>query len=166
MLKFKVSIVVFLCFVGFVTNGQKKSLSPDNIGKLLPSKLKGYMSDGAKNTLIEIGTLRYSLAERNFVKRDRSLKILLFDYVEAPIMYNQAIRKWREMNVIENDSVVYRPLVNTDSSAWESYSKRNNHYQVIIGINSRFFLTVNSRKVTREEVNQILQLFPFGKYPK
>ena len=81
-------------------------------------------------------------------------------------MYGQAIRKWRSMGTVETDSSFFRPLVASDSSAWHSFTKANNHYQVIMGINQRFFLTVTSMKIAREEIDQMLRLFPFEKYPK
>jgi hypothetical protein len=164
--KVKTLTIIFFVIACSTANGQRKALSADKVGRLVPVKLKGYFSAGAKNSSVEIGTIRYSLAERNFSRREKSIKILLFDYAEAPVMFTQAIRKWGQMNVVENDSVVFRPLVTGDSSAWESYSKVNQHYQVIMGINKRFFLTVNSDRITPEEVQQILGLFPFERYPK
>jgi hypothetical protein len=158
--------IIFFVIACSTADGQRKALSADKVGRLVPIKLKGYFSAGAKNSFVEIGTIRYSLAERNFSRREKSIKILLFDYAEAPVMFNQAIRKWGQMHIVENDSVIYRPLVKTDSTAWESFTKRNGHYQVVLGINERFFLTINSDKINPEEIQKILRQFPFEKYPK
>ena len=166
MLKFNAILIAFFVSVSFLSNGQSRTLRPEKIGKLLPTKIKGYYATEAKNSLIELGTLRYSLAERTFAKGKKNVKILLFDYGEAPVMFNQAIRKWGQMTPIENDSVIYRPLAGADSSAWESYSIPVARGQLIVGVNKRFFLTLNSEKLALEELRQILLQFPFDKYPK
>ena len=157
------TVFLLLCVCA---SAQKKALKPDKISKLLPTKLQGYYAGDAKSTFIEIGTIRYSLAERSFKRGQKSIKILLFDYVEAPIMYTQAVRRWSQMAVVETDSIMFRPLSASDSSAWESHTVFDQHSQIILGVNNRFYLTVNAEKIPLEEVRKMLELFPFQKYPK
>ena len=146
---------------------KKKTLSPTKISKLVPLKLKGYRQRGdAKSTSIQLGNLTYSLSERSFEKGRQSVKILLFDYVEAPIMYDQAIRKWSTMTPVESDSIIFRRLHSPDSTAWESYSVINQHSQIIMGINKRFFLTLDGESMSLYELKQILMNFEFEKFPK
>lgn len=152
--------------ISFCVFAQRQALPAEKVGKLLPHKVKGYAASNFKNSLITLGTLRYSLAERSFTRGNKSVKILLFDYAEAPIMFDQAIRKWRQMNRIENDSVIHRPYNHADSASWESYSLPSKKSQIVMGINKRFFLTITGEKLELEELHQILTLFPFEKYPK
>lgn len=159
-------LTVPLILISSFAFGQRQALTSDKIGRLVPHKVKGYTASNFKNSLIVLGTLRYSLAERSFSRGNKSLKVLLFDYAEAPIMFDQAIRKWSQMNSIENDSVIYRPYAHTDSTSWESYSLASKKAQIVMGINKRFFLTVTGEKLELEELHQILTLFPFEKYPK
>jgi hypothetical protein len=145
----------------------QRALSPEMIGKLVPSRIKGYYQNGTgKNSMITLGTIRYSIAERSFRSRTRTVKFLLFDYAEAPIMFNQAVRKWGEMKTISTDSLVYQPLAGTDSSAWESWSGKSQMAQIILGINKRFFVNVSSEKIPLEELRQLVQLMPFEKFPR
>jgi hypothetical protein len=155
---------ILLSFVE--TSVAQHALSADKIGKLLPSKIKGYYPHGeGKNSLITLGKIRYSLAERGFRSRTKTIKFLLFDYVEAPIMYNQAIKKWRDMKTINSDSIVYQPIAR-DSSAWESWSRSSQSAQIVIGINNRFFLNISSEKISLDELRVLVNVLPFDKFPR
>jgi hypothetical protein len=161
-------IALLLIFLNTPVVAQKtKTLSPTKINKLVPAKLKGYHQKGdAKSTSIQLGNLTYSLSERSFEKGRQSIKILLFDYVEAPIMYDQAIRKWSTMTPVESDSIIFRRLHSSDSTAWELHSIISQHSQIIMGINKRFFLMLDAESMSLYELRQILMNFEFEKFPK
>src|SRR5688572_568537 len=80
-----------------------KILPSDKIIKLIPAKIKDFHPEGdAKSKVIKLGNIQYSMAEKNFTSgTKRSIKILLFDYKEAPIMYNQATRKFSTFTTVE-----------------------------------------------------------------
>jgi hypothetical protein len=79
-------IVGFLICSFFCHGQEKEALKPKAISKLLPEKIERYtLSSDSRSSMMKIGTLRYSLCERVFSKRDQKIKILLFDYVEAPL---------------------------------------------------------------------------------
>ena len=164
-----ITITLLLIFLNtpIVCAQKTKTLSPTKISKLVPSKLKGYHQKGdVKSTNIQLGNLTYSLSDRSFERGKQSIKILLFDYVEAPIMYDQAIRKWSTMTPVESDSIIFRRLHSSDSTAWESYSAVSQHSQIIMGINRRFFLTLDAESMNLYELRQILMNFEFEKFPK
>jgi hypothetical protein len=161
--------ITFLIFAALLPAVAQKSktLSTKEISRLLPDRIKGYSPKGdAKATKVKLGTLTYSLSEKSFTKGARSFKMLLFDYAEAPVMFDQAMRKWREIGTVESDSLIFRPMDPTDSSSWESYSAAARHSQIIMGINNRFFFTLDGEKMELYELKLILLNFDFSKFPK
>ena len=168
MFKSKIIFAIILLLAAGSATAQKKGvLSPAKISKLLPAKIKGYSLKGAPvNKRVKVGTLTYSLSEKTFIRKQSTIKILLFDYGQAPIMYEQAIKGWSEIKNVENDSIIFRPLASFDSVAWESYAASSKHSQIIMGINQRFFLTINGEKTEIYELKEILKNFAFDKFPK
>lgn len=166
MLKTFATSLLVLNFL-MATGQQNKALSTREMSRLLPDRIKGYALQGeTKTTQMKIGTLTYTLSEKNFGSGNRSVRILLFDYGEAPIMYQQAMRKRREIGIVETDSLIYRLMDPADSSSWESYSSASKHSQIVKGINNRFFLTMDGDKMELYELKQILMNLDFGKFPK
>ncbi len=143
-------------------------LPAEKIIELIPDKIKDfYSSDDAQSKLIKLGTLRYSMAEKNFsASQKRSIKILLFDYKEAPIMYKQATRKFSTFTPIESDSLIMRSVLMTDCTGWESYNVQRKNSQILLGVCNRFFLTVEGTNVDLKSLKKVVQSFKFETYPK
>jgi hypothetical protein len=143
-------------------------LPPDKLLKLIPNKITGfYLSTDPQSKQIKLGTLQYCMAEKDFAaSRKRSVKILLFDYKEAPIMYNQATRKWATYKTIESDTIIQRPVKLNECTGWESYHAGRMSSQILIGIFNRFYLTVEGTNVDLESLNKILQEFKLDSFPK
>lgn len=161
-------ILVFHCTISVHAQSTGKVMSPEKIIKLIPERISEYSSaSDAKSKMIQLGTLRYTMAERNFASsQKRSIKILLFDYAEAPIMYSQATRKWSTFTTVESDSVILRPAVVTDCIGWESYNFYRKNSQVLLGICDRFFLTVEGTNVELEFLKKVIEGFKFETFPK
>src|SRR6476620_4709136 len=118
----------------FLAFGQTsdKILSSEKIIKLMPREIKDFYPEGeAKGKVIKLGNIQYSMAEKNFAATKRSIKILLFDYKEAPIIYNQATRKFISFTTVESDSLSLRPAVMTDCTGWESYNFHKKNSQIL-----------------------------------
>jgi hypothetical protein len=156
--------------VFFAVGGQAQkveTLKPSAISKLIPSKIKGYSVKGdSKSSVLTIGSMRYSISEKIFSSREKTIKILLFDYVEAPIMFNQSAKKWKEMPEIKTDSILFSSVPNDHGQAWESeypYSKRS---KLLLGVNDRFFLTLEAENMSLEELRDFFRNFDLEKFPK
>src|SRR5436190_6996891 len=93
-LNVRVLITTIILISFFTVHAQRsKVLSAQKITKLLPSKIPNYYLKGiARSSEMKVGTLTYSLCERNFARGKKQVRILLFDYVDAPIMYQQVMR--------------------------------------------------------------------------
>lgn len=162
---------IFLClflFVSVVGQAQKvETLKPAAISKLIPSKIKGYNVKGdSKSSVHTIGSLRYSISEKTFSSRDRIIKILLFDYVEAPIMFSQSTKKWSEMPEVKTDSILFSNVVSDYGNRWESehpYSKRS---KLLLSVNNRFFLTLEAENMSLVELREFFKNFDLEKFPK
>lgn len=142
--------------VSLVCDAQKReTLKPRAISKLLPAKIDGYkLERDSRSSILTIGTLRYSLCERIFSDGDRRIKILLFDYAEAPVMLNQSVKKWGEMSDINNDSVTFTSGRNSYGKQWESSHPRSQRSQLLLSINKRFFLTLEADNVSMEALKE------------
>jgi hypothetical protein len=155
-------LVPFLCIAQ-----ERQTLKPKAISKLLPTKVSGYRIEGdSKSTILTIGTLRYSLCERIFSNGNREIKMLLFDYAEAPIMLNQSVRKWQEMPALETDSITFATYKTEYGDQWESSHPRSQRSQLLLSVNDRFFLTLEASQVSMKELKDFadknidLQKFP------
>jgi hypothetical protein len=152
----------------FIQEGFSQVLPAEKIIKLIPDKIPDYyLKEDPKSKLIKLGTIQYSMVEKNFsTSKKRSIKILLFDYKDASIMYNQATRKWSTFTTIESDSLILRPSIIKDCTGWESYYVYKKNSQIMLGICNRFFLTVEGTGVELEALKKIVQDFKFETYPK
>jgi hypothetical protein len=161
------SMLILGCTLG-VAQSPGEILSTDQILKLIPDKIQEfYPAEEFKSKLVKLGTLRYSMAEKDFSgNKKRAIKILLFDYKEAPIMYNQATRKWSTFTTIESDTLILRPTLIKDCTGWESYNVHRRNSQIMLGICDRFFLTVEGTGVDLEALKKVVQTFKFENYPK
>jgi hypothetical protein len=164
--------LLFFVFCAYFSNGlsqaEHKILPAEKIIKLIPDKVKEYhQSTDPISKVIKFGTIQYSMAEKNFsASHRRSIKILLFDYKEAPIMYKQATRKFSNFVPVESDSVILRALTMTDCTGWESYNVQRKNSQILIGICDRFFLTVEGTGVDLDTLKEFVQEFKFEAFPK
>lgn len=144
-----------------------KILAPETIMKMIPRKVEDFREDGdAKSKIIKVGNIQYSMAEKNFAAYRQSIKILLFDYKEAPIMYKQATRKWSTFTAVENDSLIMRPAIITDCTGWQSYNVHKKNSQIMLGVCDRFFLTLEGTNVELDVLYKVVQEFKFETFPK
>ena len=157
-------VLVFLSLTGFAQT--TKTLDPSEIAKLLPSKIKPYRVEDSKSRLLEIGSLRYSLSERKFLSRDKSIKVLLFDYAEAPVMFSQSVKKWQQMPETKNDSIAFSTFSNQFGQVWESEHSKYKRSQIILSINDRFFMTMEGENVLLGQLREFFQNFNLEKFPK
>lgn len=133
----------------------------------MPEKIEGFATQGKPITrLVKVGTLSYSLAERSFGKSKRKIKILLFDYNNALIMYSQATGKWKDLPSIESDSVVTRFIELPDCIGRESFNKANGTSQIMLGIGDRFYLTLAGEHVDLETLRSLVPLFNLADFPR
>jgi len=163
-----IGIVLMGCSLVTGAQADEKILAPDKIIKLIPDKIKGYYPSGeAQGKVIKLGNIQYSMAERNFsATQQRSIKILLFDYIDASIMYNQATRKFSSFTPVESDSLIMRSILMTDCTGWESFNVNRKNSQILLGVCNRFFLTIEGTNVDLESLKKVVENFKFETFPK
>ncbi len=163
---------LFICMLilhGFTHSSmaQNVAMLPNKLLALVPNRIKGFHKTADPKALqFHIGTLTYSLCQLNFANGKRSLKILLFDFKEASIMYNQATRNWINQPNIEYDSLIERSFEFKNCKGWESCSTQNKTSKIFAGIHDRFFLTITGENVGLDELRIILDTFPLSEFPK
>lgn len=160
-------IKLVLIFFFFVTlaNAQKP-LQPEKMLKLVPEHVQGYRDDGdAKGSVIQLGSLQYSLCERKFQKGKEKIQFLLFDYKEAPIMYTQAMKRWNHES-ITTDTVVQQPVSLDNATGWASYNRLANTSQISLGISDRFFLMISGDQIPLEKLKEsVIGLLSMVEFP-
>jgi hypothetical protein len=163
----RVLIITFIIILSVGVHAQQlKVLSAQKITKLLPSKIPGYYLKGiARSSEMKVGTLTYSLCERNFERGKKQLRILLFDYVDAPIMYQQVMRNQTKMTPVESDSLIYKSIELADAKGWEFVNRNSNEAKLILGIYDRFYLSIEGENVPFAEVIDIFNLIDLKKFP-
>ncbi|HEY0655831.1 MAG TPA: hypothetical protein VGD65_22000 [Chryseosolibacter sp.] len=160
--------LLFICIQLPAFTHAQETLKPKAISKLLPARIPGYALKGeSRSSILTIGSLRYSLCERSFVNRDRTIKILLFDYAEAPIMLNQSISKWNQMPLIETDSITFATRETEYGDVWESSHPRSHRAQLLLSVNKRFFLTLEATHVSIEDLTAFAEKnIDLSKFPR
>ena len=146
---------------------QVKVLPPDEIQLLIPHYLKRFQrSEELKGKLITIGNLQYSMCEQSFSNGKQRIKVLLFDFKDARIMYNQATREWKNFSPILTDSLTLQMIQMDNCSGWQSYKSSSKTSEIYVGICDRFFLTLTGERVELELLKFFLNQFSFDKFPK
>ncbi|MFZ6010212.1 MAG: hypothetical protein ACOYXT_07655 [Bacteroidota bacterium] len=167
-----IGILIFCCVNVYAQEKDihetDKVLPAEKVVLLIPDKIRGFeQTRDTRSSLIQMGTLRYSMCEKTFTKGvGRSIKILLFDYKEAPIMYTQATRRWNNFNPIENDSIIIDKILMANCAGWEAYNKELKNSQVFLGVCDRFFLQLTGQNIDLEVLKEVIQSFEFDKFPK
>jgi hypothetical protein len=136
--------------------------------RLLPEKImRGYARGESGNAkVMKIGTLSYSLAEIVFENGKKRIKILLFDYASAQIMYDQSVKKFKTFEAVQNDSIVIQTLDKPYGQGWQTNNVKNKSSQIALGVNERFYLSLEGAQVELEELLQALDYMPFQKLPQ
>lgn len=160
-------VAITFLFFSIVVHAQPlKVLSAQKITKLLPSKIPGYYLKGiARSSEMKIGTLTYSLCERNFASGKKQIRILLFDYIDAPIMYQQAMRNHSNIPPIESDSIIYKPVEFAEANGWQSINTKASEAKLVLGIYKRYYLSIEGENVNYEEVVNIFNQIDLKKFP-
>jgi len=167
LLKFKFIFFFITAFQGtLLAQTSEHVLAAEEVIKLIPDRIKGFEQlIDPKASQTKIGSLTYALCEKSFSKGRKSIKILLFDYKEAPIMYTQAMREWGNRISIESDTLVFRSIVMENSTGWESYHRINRTSQIFLGICDRFFLMMTGQNVELELLKKALLEIRVEKFP-
>ncbi len=161
-------IFFLLRFCSILAQAQDRPiLLPEEIKKLIPEKISGFTAQGKAITrLVKVGTLSYSLAEQNFIKSKRKIKILLFDYNNALIMYSQATGKWKDLPNMESDSVISRYIELPNCIGRESFNLLTGTSQILLGVCDRFYLTLSAEQMDLNTLRQLVELFNLAQFPR
>lgn len=160
------SALILIHFVNQLQAQDVALLTPTEILKLIPKRIKGFQQIiDPKAREMKIGTLTYTLCEKHFNDGKRTVKILLFDFKEPSVMYNQATSKWKSQASIESDSLVDRSVIIRNCPGWESFSKQSKTSQLLLGIADRFFLTITGENMQVNELRKVLDEFLLEEFP-
>jgi hypothetical protein len=135
--------------------------------KLVPDKINGYrQTEGSKSNELKIGNISYSICQKGFSSGSKHITILLFDFKNAPIMYNQVTRDWSKYQAVESDTLVLRPIMESNYSGWESNNTYSRSSRIFLGVSNRFYLAVDGKNVDLEDLRAVLKLFALEVFPE
>jgi hypothetical protein len=147
------------------TLSAQKLLQPEALSKLIPNKILGFHEDGdMRGSQKAIGDVRYSVCERRFSKGKQKVKILLFDYKDAEVMFKQAMKGGRNNAALETDSLISRNIEAANYVGWETYSSRSASSQIFLGIADRYFLMLSAENVDLVSLQTVLSNFNFENF--
>ncbi len=136
-------------------------LEPQELLKLIPEQIEGFKTLGEPVAkAIRIGTLSYSLAERSFVRGNQIIKILLFDYNNALIMYSQAVKGIGSSAGV-SFAVAPDSLSGKNPVLYHEEIEKN-HCRISMGINNRFFLNLSCQNTGAATLYDILEKLNFN----
>lgn len=161
----KPAALIVLILLTAPTLSAQKLLQPEALSKLIPNKIGGYHEEGDMHgSQKAIGSLRYSVCERRFAKGKQKVKILLFDYKEADIMFKQAMKNGENNKGLETDSLISRNIQALNYVGWETYSSKAASSQIFLGIANRFFLMLSAENVDLISLQSVLSTFNFESF--
>ncbi|MCS6974633.1 MAG: hypothetical protein N2044_04855 [Cyclobacteriaceae bacterium] len=155
-------IFPFIFIHWFVFSQERPVLAPEDLLRLIPEQVENFrLSGDPKARMIKIGTLSYTMAERNFMRGKQKIKILLFDYNNALIMYSQAMRSIKQPT---EETSMYHLASLTESGNYqygENIEPEKNICQLFLGVNDRFFLSISCENTDSSILHGLLNQFDF-----
>jgi hypothetical protein len=154
-----------LLFVSICVEAQL--LSGEEMMKLVPDKITGYRrSEEPRTHQLQIGTLSYSICQKGFSSGSKQITILLFDFKNAPIMYSQVTREWSKYQAVDSDSLLLRPIIESNYFGWESNNIGSRSSKIFLGISNRFYMAIDGRNIVLDDLRAILNLFSLEIFPE
>jgi hypothetical protein len=160
-------VILFLATLAWSAPAQVTELKLGEILKLLPDKIDGFHpSEEPKSEQMKIGSITYTLCEKKFKAHEKSIQLLLFDFLHADIMYKQSVSKWDEMKPVDTESMVMRAIEMENCKGWASYQKHTEEAQISLGIGGRYLLNITGHRVDLAILQSVLSLVELEKFPK
>ncbi|GIV37367.1 MAG: hypothetical protein KatS3mg032_1746 [Cyclobacteriaceae bacterium] len=153
-------LVFFMAVSPMVWAQDRPVLAPEELLKLIPTTVEGFKPAGEPVArTIKIGTLSYSMAERSFARARQKIKILLFDYNNALIMYSQASNTG--ISPVDN---VAEGSTTRSGNRYDYYRRQldGSTCRIALGINMRFFLNITCENADESVLNAILSGMNFS----
>ena len=160
-------ILYFSLIPAYLYAQERPVIAPEYLLKLIPEQVENFKPSGEPHArMIKIGTLSYSMAERNFVRGKQKIKVLLFDYNNALIMYSQAMRNIKQS---DGESSVYYLSSLSDNDNYhysENIETEKNVCQLFLGVNDRFFLSISCENTESTILHSLLNKFDFKNWTR
>ncbi len=123
-----------------------KAMHYEELIKYLPESIDGYQINGEpKGASMDMQGASHSSAEVEFKnKNGNRINISLIDYNAAYSMYSMATAMWASGFKIDTSEEIAQSLNFEDNiNGWESYKKKSNRANIILGLGDRFLLTID-----------------------
>lgn len=150
-----------------VAQEKNEVLTPRQLMKLLPDKVNGYEQlEDSRSSEIKIGNITYSLCEKIFNRNKNNVKVLLFDFKNAQVMYDQAVRPWRNAEEVNSDTVKQRHVQWEGNMGWESENTFSKTAQVFVAVNNRFIMSIIGESSDLKDLHDVLNGVDASRFPQ
>ena len=124
---------------------EKTALDYKELQKYLPDEIDGYTAGEPDGGSMTMNGVSFSTAAIEFTNDDGgTVDIAIMDYTTAASAYQMSTAMWASGFSIENDEISAHSIDWGDEIAgWEQIDKEDNVATIMLGINSRFLITVS-----------------------
>ena len=81
-------------------------------------------------------------------------------------MYNQVTREWSAYETVESDSLLLRPIVESNYFGWESNNQAIRSSKIFLGISNRFYMAIDGKNVLLDDLRDVIKLFSLELFPE
>ena len=119
-----------------------------DLQKYLPASLDGFNTEEPGGANIDMPGMSYSSAERTYTKDDGTrVKITIIDYNAAYSLYSAATAMWAMGVSVDTPTEKAGGIkFEGDIGGWETFHKQNKDANLVLGVGSRFWVSVEAAK--------------------
>jgi hypothetical protein len=125
-----------------------KAIDYEKLIELLPTSIDGYTADEPSGENIEMTGMSYASAEVSFKDEENNkIHVTILDYNAAMPMFTMATAMWSSgLKINTTEELAQSIKFNKEISGWETLNKKNGDASLILGIGSRFLVTIEGDK--------------------
>lgn len=126
-------------------DGNVEAIHYEELYNYLPESISGYERGEPTGASIEAQGMSYSSAEVRYTSDDGDLKVVILDYYAAFGLYTMATSAWMAGIKIDTPEETASGVKFSDEAkGWQSFRKKSGKASIVLGIGSRFMLTVEA----------------------
>lgn len=154
----------FFLLVLFSVNAQV--IHPEKLLTFVNDNIPKFRLRDTRSNHLKLGDITYSMCQKEYTAGNKRIKILLFDFKEAQIMYTQATRGWLLFEALDSEVYNQRQITEEEYFGWETYHIPTNTARVYFGIKNRFMMTVETTNVDLESLREITDLLMLADFAR
>lgn len=163
-MKIKLTLIALFMAISGLIQAQEL-MNYTEIQALLPDEVNGFKGDGDKDgSTMKMEGMNFSQASWTYLKGNKSMDVMIFDYTGSESMYNQAFGIYQSGMEYESDDEVVKSIQYEGNPGWYSYQKKDNDASYVFSINERFIVMVDGENIDSiSEIEDFIDQLPLEK---